>query len=346
MANILIACPHVGELERIADVLQNQGHVCLKCQDGEAVKTSLEKTRPDLVITDVDLPGLDAFDLVRLLDGISDGQGIPLIVGHAGGDVDVSGQPKSGFMWMGHATSSEDLAEIVRTRLDMGTQAENKGHVLVVDDDTELRELVARRLKMVGYTTCTALDGEDGLEQMQQNPDLVLTDIDMPRLDGFGFVTRLRAEPKYRNIPVIMMTAHAGRGEDVARGLELGANDYVRKPFDWDELLARVHTQLRVREAHRLTVEKQRDLAVIELAGAAAHEINNPLAVVMARTELMRERMGSSHEMYDEIEKLNALLERIAGIVKKMGHVRRYQARHYCGGINILDLDRASQNEE
>jgi signal transduction histidine kinase len=107
--------------------------------------------------------------------------------------------------------------------------------------------------------------------------------------------------------------------------------------------MARVHTQLRVRDAHRLTVEKQRDLAVIELAGAAAHEINNPLEVVMARLELMRERMDTSNDFYEDVVKLNDVLERIADIVKKMGQVRRYQVRHYCSGVNILDLDGASE---
>jgi DNA-binding response OmpR family regulator len=344
MATILIACSHKGELERIADVLIDEGHECLQCLDGKVVREHLHTLRPDLVITDVDLPGLDAFELVRLLEDISDGQGIPLIIGHAGLDAERSAHAQSHFQWMGHATSSDDLAEIVRSRLEMGTQDLVKGHILVVDDDKELRELVARRLQMAGYQTSTALDGEDGLAFMKKEPDLVLTDVDMPRLDGFGLLMHLRADPKYRNIPVIVMTAHAGRGEDAARGLQLGANDYVRKPFNWDELLARVHTQLRVREAHRLMVEKQRDLAIIELAGAAAHEINNPLAVVMARLELMRERMDDSHDLFGDVVQLNQLLERIAGVVKKMGQVHRYQVRHYCGGVNILDLDGASED--
>lgn len=343
MATILIACPQVGELERIADVLAGDGHVCLACRDGLAVKHALGEQCPDLVITDVDLPGLDTFELVRLLEDVSNGQGVPLIVGHAGLDEKKVDHDQMGFQWMGHATSSHDLIEIVRTRLDLGVSERIKGNILVIDDDTELRSLVARRLEMAGYQTMTAIDGEEGLEMMQKSPDLVITDIDMPRLDGFGFLTQLRGEPQYRQVPVIVMTAHAGRGEDAARGLQLGANDYVRKPFNWEELLARVHTQLRVVDAHRLSVEKQRDLAVIELAGAAAHEINNPLAVVMARLELMRERMGDSHEYYDDVVRLNELMDRIADIVKKMSQVRRYQVRHYCGGINILDLDGASE---
>ena len=346
MATILIASPNEGELGRIVSILAHEGYECLSCRDGEGLKKLLDSSKIDLVISEVDLPGLNTFDLMRILETASNGQGIPLIVGHASSDADGSEHPGSGFHWMGVATSPDELVGIVTARLELGAQERVSGHILVVDDDRELRELIARRLKVEGYQTSTALDGEDGLQAMEKNPDLVLTDIAMPRLDGFDFLIRLRADSQYAHVPVIMMTAHADSGEDAAHGLKLGANDYVRKPFNWVELMARVQTQLRVQKVHRLTVERQRDLAVIELAGAAAHEINNPLAVVTARLELMRERMNASDEFYDDIVKLDGLLDSIAGIVKKMGQVRRYQVRNYCGGVNILDLDGASERME
>ena len=93
-----------------------------------------------------------------------------------------------------------------------------------------------------------------------------------------------------------------------------------------------------MRDAFRLAAEKQRELAIVELAGAAAHEINNPLAVAVARLELMREKLDASHEFYHEVTQLNDMMDRISGIVKRMGEVHRYQVRHYCGDVNILDL--------
>ena len=196
---------------------------------------------------------------------------------------------------------------------------------MVIEDDWDLRSLLAKRLNLTGYDVITAQDGEDGLLQLKLGVDLVLTDVDMPRLDGLGFLRRMRAEPAYRDLPVIVMTAQAGRAEDAAQGLALGANDYVRKPFDWRELQARVETQLRVRNGYRLMAEKQRDLAIIELAGAAAHEINNPLSVIMARLELMKDRMGPANAYYGDVVKLSSMVDRIAGIVQKLGQVRRYQ---------------------
>ena len=168
----------------------------------------------------------------------------------------------------------------------------------------------------------------------------------MPGLDGLGLVQRMRSTADYREIPVIIMTAHATAGEEAAEGLKLGANDYVRKPFDWQELSARVQTQLRIREISRLTAEKQRDLAIIELAGAAAHEINNPLAVIMARLELVLSELDEADSNYKSLEQVDHLVHRTANVVQKMSQVRRYQVQNYCGGVNILDLDGASADEE
>ena len=213
-----------------------------------------------------------------------------------------------------------------------------------MDDDWALRKSLQVRLEKEGYDVITATDGEEALDRLKEMPDLVLTDIDMPRLDGLGFLKRMRAEKDFRDIPVVIMTAHATGAEEAAEGLDLGANDYVRKPFDWRELTARVQAQIRTREVARLTSEKQRDLAIIELAGAAAHEINNPLAVIMARVDLMISDAEENTKTYQDLEQIDHLIHRIADVVKKMSQVRHYQVQNYCGSVNILDLDASSQD--
>lgn len=343
MAQIIIANPIEQERLRMADVLSAEGHNCLLCADGGAVRSVLEKTLPDLVLTDVDLPGLDAFEMVRLLEKVSEGKGVPLIVGHSESKVSQTEETGAAFAWLGLSARSEDLVSMVKARLSAGPTIQGKYRILVIEDDWGLRSLLAKRLTLTGYDVITAQDGEEGLLQLKLGVDLVLTDVDMPRLDGLGFLRRMRTEIAYRDLPVIVMTAQAGRAEDAAQGLALGANDYVRKPFDWRELQARVETQLRVRNGYRLMAEKQRDLAIIELAGAAAHEINNPLSVIMARLELMKDRMGPANAYYNDVVTLSSMVERIANIVQKLGQVRRYQVQHYCGGVNILDLDSSSE---
>jgi two-component system alkaline phosphatase synthesis response regulator PhoP len=115
--------------------------------------------------------------------------------------------------------------------------------ILIVDDEPEMVRGLEDNLRFEGYQTLSATNGADGLDlALREGPDLVLLDIMMPRLSGWDVLRGLRA--RERDLPVIMLTA---RGEEVDRvlGLELGADDYVTKPFSLRELLARVRAVLR-----------------------------------------------------------------------------------------------------
>jgi DNA-binding response OmpR family regulator len=114
--------------------------------------------------------------------------------------------------------------------------------ILVVDDDADIRTLVAELLQRAGHGVIQAPDGESGLKLFYaQQPDLVLLDVSMPGLDGWEVLTRIR---ELSDVPVLMLTARAGELEKV-RGLRGGADDYVTKPFGRQELLARVDAALR-----------------------------------------------------------------------------------------------------
>jgi DNA-binding response OmpR family regulator len=114
--------------------------------------------------------------------------------------------------------------------------------ILVVDDDGDIRTLVAELLQRAGHGVIQAPDGESGLKLFYaQQPDLVLLDVSMPGLDGWEVLTRIR---ELSDVPVLMLTARAGELEKV-RGLRAGADDYVTKPFGRQELLARVEAALR-----------------------------------------------------------------------------------------------------
>jgi two-component system response regulator CpxR len=118
--------------------------------------------------------------------------------------------------------------------------------LLIVDDDAELSALIQEFLEREGFSVDSALDGQNGLEQAQQGGyDLVVLDVMLPGLDGFQILKRLRLSS---HVPVLMLTA---RGEDVDRivGLELGADDYLPKPFNPRELAARIKAILRRTEA-------------------------------------------------------------------------------------------------
>lgn len=130
-----------------------------------------------------------------------------------------------------------------------GASAE-RAAVLLVDDNADMREYV-RRLLAPHYDVRTADDGIAALEAMRtQPPDLVLSDVMMPRLDGFGLVRQVRADPALARLPVILLSARAGEEASI-EGLEAGADDYLTKPFSARELIARVTANLKMAELRR-----------------------------------------------------------------------------------------------
>ena len=119
--------------------------------------------------------------------------------------------------------------------------------ILVVDDQRSNVEMLAGVLKGRGYTVDSALDGQEALERVRQvRPDLVVSDILMPNVDGYDLCRRLRAAPETALLPVILVTSLDAHGERI-KGLEAGADDFLHKPINWEELFARVRSLLRVK---------------------------------------------------------------------------------------------------
>ncbi len=116
--------------------------------------------------------------------------------------------------------------------------------ILVVEDDPDIAELVEHHLSRAGFSTNVVGTGTDALEQIRQLPDLVVLDLMLPGLSGFEICRMMRSDPKTAAVPIIMLTARAEE-EDRVKGLELGADDYVTKPFSPRELVARLRAVLR-----------------------------------------------------------------------------------------------------
>src|SRR5450432_3899851 len=116
--------------------------------------------------------------------------------------------------------------------------------VLVIDDNKDIRENTAEILDLAGYITLTAENGKKGVELAQrEKPDIIVCDIMMPELDGYGVLHLLRKNAGTENIPFIFLTAKTERS-DFRKGMEMGADDYITKPFDESELLSAVEVRL------------------------------------------------------------------------------------------------------
>ena len=121
---------------------------------------------------------------------------------------------------------------------------DGKPMILVADDEEDVRELVSYRLSRSGYEVIDAVDGEEAFRLASERvPDLMVLDVMMPRLDGYELTRRVRAEESLRSVPVILLTARS-QESDVGRGFDVGADDYLKKPFNPDELVARVRAVL------------------------------------------------------------------------------------------------------
>ena len=137
----------------------------------------------------------------------------------------------------------------------------NPARILVVDDNETNRDILVTRLEKHGYQTLQAADGEEALASAAQHlPDLILLDVEMPKLDGFEVCRRLRKDPALPFIPIILCTARAA-SQDVVTGLDAGADEYLTKPLDQAALVARVRSMLRVKTLHDQVQAQAADLA-------------------------------------------------------------------------------------
>jgi two-component system response regulator MprA len=157
-------------------------------------------------------------------------------------------------------------------------------HILVIDDAHDIRETLSRAFSAHGHTVSAAIDGEEGLQAIQNNAhDLILLDLSMPRMNGIQVLESLPQKPNF-DTPIIILTAQAER-ERIVECLEKGANDYIVKPFSLQELLARTHVQLRLQELerkirdseayHRALFERSSDPEIVVAKNGDIRQVND-----------------------------------------------------------------------
>jgi DNA-binding response OmpR family regulator len=259
----------VEDEEALATVLnaklEKEGYDMAVTFDGEAGYSKIKEWSPDLILLDIVMPKMDGYEVLEKmnLEGIK----IPvIIISNSGQPVEIEKTKKLGAV--DHLIKTQfDPKEVVTKvknyletddgKIISAPQPSAKPveggdgklgiKVLLVEDDTFLREICSKKLVKEGFTVFEAVDGEQVIREIDQiQPDIVLLDIILPALDGFGVLTSIRQNPdeKVKTVPVIMLS-NLGQEDDIKKAMEIGANNYlVKAHFTTDEIVDKIKTLL------------------------------------------------------------------------------------------------------
>ena len=280
-ARVLVVDDHPGTAMTLARAISQIGPE-IEVVSATSGKMALEQVRDnavDLVITDMMMPDMNGLELIEKLQSHPGGRPAYTILITA---YDVPGLKESARRLKVNETiikpfRPEHICRIVSKALeDFGpsklskktTELKQSHKILIADDVEDNLSLLSRYLVNEGFTFVTANNGIKALEiTRSEMPDLILLDINMPEKDGFEVLKEIRLDPAIEHIPVIILTAARPDPVDVRAGLELGADDYVTKPFDRRELLARIRTKLRAKESEGNIRRRNKELSVLPEIG-------------------------------------------------------------------------------
>lgn len=218
-----------------------------------------------------------------------------------------------------------------------GSVAKRSLRILVIEDDTNWRTWVESHMESAGHTVETAKDGEAGLEIATRfRPELILCDIEMPGLDGFGVLRAVRQRPALAGTPFIFLTSRHAR-TDQRQGMSLGADDYLTKPFSREELLAAVAGVLAKRAPLEERLQRYTEEYRREVAAPWAHELLTPLNGILGIASLLEaDPAAVSHEeLRDLARSIRDSARRQQALARKLVHYFQLERLRECGWSDL-----------
>ena len=215
--------------------------------------------------------------------------------------------------------------------------------ILVIDDQPDNVFILQDRLEQQGYEVLSASDGPEGIEKANsQHPDLILLDVMMPGMSGFEVCKELVDSENTKEIPIILVTALTG-SEDIKEGLQAGAFDYIKKPFNKTELLARINSALRYSETNKLLLEIEKIKTFAATVVTTNHEIKQPLTMINLSTAALRRELAktntSKENLIRRIEYIENATRSIIDVLDKLTSIKKPVMTDYMNNLQMVDLN-------
>jgi len=267
-----------NELNRklVKALLQRGPYNVLEAIDAEGGIQLAQEHKPDLILMDIQLPGMDGLSATRIIKEDPELKGTPVVaLTSYAMDGDVEKAKKAGCDgYISKPINTRSFLDTIKNLLPDGHETESllrkdaggMNRILVVDDDPLNVKLLAAKLPQDQYEVIKAYSGKEAIEKAAaESLDLILLDIMMPGMDGYEVTRSLKSDPMTSDIPIILVTSLDGT-EDKVKGLEAGADDFINKPFNTVELLSRVQSLIRLKQYREQLAARVQSKAVFEMA--------------------------------------------------------------------------------
>lgn len=218
--------------------------------------------------------------------------------------------------------------------------------VFIVDDEVDLTNVLTHRLEANGYTVRAFNHPKDLLRHSYADkiiPDLFIVDLMMPEINGFELCKEIRADPRFKTTPILLLTAHSTR-EQKLLGFEHGVDEFMGKPYDSQELLTRIQNLLEKKETYRAEVEAERLKVLQETAVAVSHGMMTPLTAISLSVQQLKRTLAGSEvakSVQEELDTIAEALSKIEALVYKLQRVSGVVTEEYFDGVSMINLDAA-----
>ncbi|MBI5728089.1 MAG: response regulator [Ignavibacteriales bacterium] len=216
-----------------------------------------------------------------------------------------------------------------------------RDRVLIVEDDVDTRFILERSLLKNNFEAITATNGLEGLKMVEEfSPKLIIADWTMPQMDGLTLCTKIKQNENYKSIYFILLTARSSL-KDRVTGLDVGADDFLVKPVENQELIARIRSGIRIFNLQNelRSIEHQR--AIIQLACTIGHQLNNPLSSLGITLQNLKMELKEMNliKFNDDFELMDGAMERILSAVEALKNIQNPEVIKYANDLSMIKLN-------